>query len=80
MDDGARESHLFPVQDRVPFFVSDLLRTGTCLTLCLSVLKVKLADFGLANYIADDHHDGARPKNIIGTPGYYAPEMAKKER
>mmetsp|Transcript_414 Transcript_414/g.1010 ORF Transcript_414/g.1010 Transcript_414/m.1010 type:complete len:443 (-) Transcript_414:574-1902(-) len=46
-----------------------------------SPLQVKLADFGLA-YFVEDQTPGAHivPTSMIGTPGYVAPEIVKKER
>jgi len=44
-------------------------------TLC----QVKIADFGLANYI-QEWEDCKRPKNVVGTIGYIAPEVVRKER
>jgi len=40
---------------------------------------VKIADFGLANYI-QEWEDCKRPKNVVGTIGYIAPEVVRKER
>jgi len=40
---------------------------------------VKIADFGLANYI-QEWEDSKRPKTVVGTVGYIAPEVVRKER
>jgi serine/threonine protein kinase len=42
-------------------------------------LKVKLADFGLANFAEDGTVQESRAGCIVGTPGYVAPEVVKRE-
>lgn len=51
--------------------------------LCLSKkwpLQVKLADFGLADYSDGDGEISENQQTMIGTPGYVAPEVVKKEK
>lgn len=42
-------------------------------------LQVKLADFGLADF-AEDGEINEQQQNMIGTPGYVAPEVVKREK
>lgn len=42
-------------------------------------LQVKLADFGLANFSVDGEIN-EQQQNMIGTPGYVAPEVVKREK
>lgn len=42
-------------------------------------LRVKLADFGLADYSVDGEIN-EKQQTMIGTPGYVAPEVVKKEK
>lgn len=42
-------------------------------------LQVKLADFGLANF-SKDGEISEQGTNMIGTPGYVAPEVVKREK
>jgi calcium/calmodulin-dependent protein kinase I len=42
-------------------------------------LQVKLADFGLANFSEDGTVQESRAGCIVGTPGYVAPEVVKRE-
>eukprot|EP00178_Gracilaria_changii_P017780 TRINITY_DN506_c0_g1_i1.p1 TRINITY_DN506_c0_g1~~TRINITY_DN506_c0_g1_i1.p1 ORF type:complete len:487 (+),score=92.93 TRINITY_DN506_c0_g1_i1:157-1461(+) len=42
-------------------------------------LQVKIADFGLANF-SKDGEINEQEQNMIGTPGYVAPEVVKREK
>lgn len=52
--------------------------------LCVSKewpLQVKLADFGLADYSIDGEiNEKSNQQSMIGTPGYVAPEVVKREK
>lgn len=43
-------------------------------------LDVKLADFGLANFAEDGEVEENNMTTMIGTPGYVAPEVVKREK